>query len=114
MQSYTLEEMTRHTITNIDILMRQFEEFRRQGYAIEREENEIGGLCISAPIHSYDATPVAAVSVSFPLSRLDEAIIADCGAKVREVAQRISVKLGYTLEPREMAYASSAQGAVGS
>lgn len=114
LQSYTLEEMTRHTITDIDILMRQFEEFRRQGYAIEREENEIGGLCISAPIHSYDATPVAAVSVSFPLSRLDEAIIADCGAKVREVAQRISVKLGYTLEPRELAYSTEVQGAVGS
>ena len=114
LQSYPLESMTRNTITDIDILMQQFEAFRRCGYAIEREENEIGGLCISAPIHSYDGAPVAAVSVSFPLSRLDETTITSAGAKVREVAQRISAKLGYTLVPRELAYASEAQGAAGS
>jgi len=114
LQSYPLESMTPNTITDIDHLLQQFEVFRRQGYAIEREENEIGGLCISAPIHNYGATPIAAVSVSFPLSRLDEAIIADCGAKVREVAQRISAKLGYTLEPRELTYSAEAQGAIGS
>ena len=71
LQSYPLAAMTPNTITDIDRLLRQFEVFRRQGYAIEREENEIGGLCISAPIHNHIAQPVAAVSVSFPLSRLD-------------------------------------------
>lgn len=114
LQSYALESMTQNTITDIEVLMRQFELFRRQGYAIEREENEIGGLCISAPIHSYDAVPIAAVSVSFPLSRLDETTISSSGAKVREVAQRISQNLGYTLEKRELAYAPEAQGAAGS
>ena len=114
LQSYPLESMTPNTITDVERLMRQFEAFRRCGYAIEREENEIGGLCISAPIHNYGATPIAAVSVSFPLSRLDEAIIADCGAKVREAAQRVSVKLGYTLVPRELSYSKEAQGAAGS
>ncbi len=114
LQSYPLKSMTPNTITDIDRLMQQFEVFRQQGYAIEREENEIGGLCISAPIHNYGAAPIAAVSVSFPLSRLDEAIIADCGQKVREVAQRMSVKLGYTLEPRDLSYSSELQGAPGS
>ena len=114
LQSYPLESMTQNTITDIDVLMRQFENFRRQGYAIEREENEIGGLCISAPIHSHDAVPIAAVSVSFPLSRLDEATISSSGAKVREVAQRISVKLGYTPQRRALAYVPEAQGAAGS
>ncbi len=114
LQSYRLEPMTPNTITNIEELMRQFTAFRQQGYAIEREENEIGGLCISAPIHSYGAAPVAAVSVSFPLSRLDEAKIPTYGEKVVEVARRISGKLGYSLEPRTSAYASAEQGAAGS
>ncbi len=100
LQSYRLESMTPNTITDIAELMNQFVVFRRQGFAIEREENELGGLCISAPIHSYGAAPVAAVSVSFPLSRLDETKIPVYGAKVLEVAQRISGKLGYSLEPR--------------
>ena len=100
LHSYPLESMTPNTITDLDALLSQFERFRQQGYAIEREENEIGGLCISAPIHSFAAAPVAAVSVSFPLSRLDESMISTYGGKVLESAQRISVKLGYSLEPR--------------
>lgn len=114
LQSYPLQAMTPNTIIDIEELTRQFEDFRQQGYAIEREENEIAGLCISAPIHNYGASPIAAVSVSFPLSRLDEALIADCGVKVREVAQRISVKLGHTFEPRPIAYSAESQGAAGS
>lgn len=114
LQSYRLERMTPYTITDIDELMKQFLAFRQQGYAIESQENELGGLCVSAPIHSYGAAPVAAVSVSIPLSRLDEAKIPTYGAKVVEVARRISGKLGYSLEPRAASYASAEQGAAGS
>ncbi len=110
LQSYPLESMTPNTITDINQLMRQFEEFRHQGYSIEREENEIGGLCISAPIHNYAAQPVAAVSVSFPLSRLDESMISTYGTKIQDVAQRISEKLGYYLEARSLPMAAEAQG----
>jgi len=110
LQSYSLESMTPNTITDIEQLMRQFEEFRHQGYAIEREENEIGGLCISAPIHNHTAIPVAAVSVSFPLSRLNEAMISTYGSKVKGVAQNISEKLGYYLEAGSLSMAAEAQG----
>ena len=110
LQSYPLESMTPNTITDIDQLMQQFEIFRRCGYAIEREENEIGGLCISAPIHNHTAQPVAAVSVSFPISRLNEAMISTYGSKIQDVAQSISQKLGYYLEARTLPMAAEAQG----
>ncbi|MCY4073449.1 MAG: IclR family transcriptional regulator [Chloroflexi bacterium] len=114
LESYPLESMTLNTITDIEVLMGQFKVFHDQGYAIEREENEIGGLCISAPIHNHSSNPVAAVSVSFPLSRLDETMIATYGTKILEVARRISVKLGHHLEPRSLSYASEAQAVAGS
>ena len=114
LESYPLESMTLNTITDIEALMGQFKAFRDQGYAIEREENEIGGLCISAPIHNHSSNPVAAVSVSFPLSRLDETMIATYGTKILEVARRISVKLGHHLEPRSLSYASESQAVAGS
>lgn len=114
LQSYRLASMTPYTITDIDELMKQFLLFRQQGYAVERQENELGGLCISAPIHSFGSAPVAAVSVSIPLSRLDEAKIPTYGAEVVEVARRISGKLGYSLEPRASIYAPAEQGAAGS
>ena len=101
LDAYPLQAMTPHTITDIGVLMDQFAQFREQGYAIEREENEIGGLCISAPIHNFSARPVAAVSVSFPLSRLDEGKVAFYGSEIRAVAQNISVNLGYRIAPRE-------------
>ena len=110
LQSYPLESMTPNTITDIDVLMRQFKDFQAQGYAIEREENEIGGLCISAPIHNHSAKPVGAISVSFPLSRLDETKVSTHGREIRAVAQRISQKLGYYLEARSLSMASAAQG----
>ena len=110
LQSYPLAAMTPNTITDIDQLLSQFEAFRQQGYAVEREENEIGGLCISAPIHNYSAQPVAAVSVSFPLSRLDEAMVSTYGGKVKAVARRISQKLGYYLEARSLSMAPGGQG----
>lgn len=110
LQSYQLESMTPNTITDIDLLMQEFEDFARQGYATEREENEIGGLCISAPIHNYSARPVAALSVSFPLSRLDETMISTYGAEVKSVAQQVSQKLGYYLEARSKSLAAEAQG----
>ena len=110
LQSYPLQSMTPNTITDVDQLMRQFEGFRRCGYAIEREENEIGGLCISAPIHNHTAIPVAAVSVSFPLSRLNEAMISTYGAEIQDVARRISEKLGYYLEARSSPMEAEAQG----
>ncbi len=106
LESYPLEAMTPNTITDMTTLLWQFERFREQGYAIEREENEIGGLCIAAPVHNHTAMPVAAVSISFPLSRLDEKMIPSYGAKVVEVAGRISVKLGCNLSPRPLAQAS--------
>ena len=114
LESYPLESMTLNTITDIEVLMGQFKTFHAQGYAIEREENEIGGLCISAPIHNHSSNPVAAVSVSFPLSRLDETMIATYGIKILEVARCISVKLGHHLEPRSLSYASEAQALAGS
>ena len=110
LRSYPLPSMTPNTITDIDKLLQQFEDFRQLGYAMEREENEIGGLCISAPIHNHMALPVAAISVSFPLSRLDEAMISTYGAKIQAVALRVSQKLGYSLDARLLPMAAAGQG----
>ena len=112
LESRRLESMTPNTITDVEALMKQFKVFHEQGYAIEREENEIGGLCISAPIHNHTARPVAAASVSFPLSRLDETLISAHGLKIAEIVERISVKLGYCPESQSASFLSmsNAQG----
>ena len=51
--------------------LQQLEQARAAGYAVDNEEHELGVMCIAAPVFDYSASPVAALSVSFPASRLD-------------------------------------------
>lgn len=95
LESYKLVVLTPNTITDVKTLTGQFITFRKQGFAIEREEEELGGLCIAAPIFDHTANPIGAISVSFPISRIDESMIPTYGEKISATAKRISEKLGY-------------------
>lgn len=66
-----LQALTAHTITARKALTSELEEIRRQGYAVDREENTLGLNCfaVALPISSPAQD---AVSVSVPLSRLTE------------------------------------------
>ena len=63
---------TPNTITDYDALTRELAAVRRDGYAMDNEEHELGVVCIGAPIFDYSGSPVAALSVSFPASRIGE------------------------------------------
>lgn len=98
LESYDLVALTPRTIVDVKTLTDQFITFRKQGFAIEREEDELGGLCISAPLYNHTAKPIGAISVSFPISRVDEDMIPAYGEKISATAKRISEKLGYIPE----------------
>ena len=48
----------------------ELEKIRRQGYAVDDEEAVQGARCVSAPILNSDREPIAAVSVSGPVTRV--------------------------------------------
>ena len=98
LESYDLVAFTPRTIIDVKTLTDQFITFRKQGFAIEREEEELGGLCIAAPLYDHTAKPIGAISVSFPISRIDEHMIPTYGEKISASAKRISEKLGYIPE----------------
>ncbi len=93
-----LPQMTVHTITDPNLFQHALEDVRRQGYALDDEENEEGGRCVAAPIFDHTGTPIAAVSVSMPMTRLPLAEVPRIGARVREAALAISASLGYSPE----------------
>jgi len=68
---------------------------RRRGYALEREENEEGALCIGAPIFDQDGNVIAAVSVSAPASRISPSAESEVGGAVVQAAHDISARLGF-------------------
>jgi IclR family KDG regulon transcriptional repressor len=92
---YGLPVMTPQTITDPDKFLAELEKTRDQGYAVDDEENEVGGRCVAVSVFDHTGQPVAAVSVSAPTARLTIAEIPQAGAMVRETAKTISRGLGY-------------------
>ncbi|KAA8672685.1 IclR family transcriptional regulator [Clostridium sp. WLY-B-L2] len=88
-----LKPVTKHTITDKNVLIRQLEQFKRQGYAIDDEESEYGLYCIGTTISTVDKNIEAAISISGSKTRIisnKEAIIED----MFDAANEISRKLG--------------------
>lgn len=87
--------VTPKTITDSDRLLAELEQVREQGYAVDDEENEIGGRCVAVPIFDHTGQAIAAVSISAPTARLPLSDVPQAGAMVVKTAKAISRELGY-------------------
>ena len=91
-----LQRFTARTVVDHDALDDVIEAAHRQGYATEVEELALSRACIAAPILDQDGVVVAALSISGPLSAIDlGSREAELASRVIEVADSISVGLGY-------------------
>ena len=87
-----MKKFTEYTITDWDELLKELEAIRRNGYAIEREEVELGMTCIAAPIFSNHEI-IAAISVSGPVSRVTEDMQEQIIQAVKKTAAEITQAL---------------------
>lgn len=101
-EQHGLRSITTRTITDLNLLLTHLEQVRRQGYAVDDEENEEGVRCVAAAIFDHTSRPVASVSVSAPTIRLPLENVPWIGAKVREIALAISGNLGYVERAEEV------------
>jgi DNA-binding IclR family transcriptional regulator len=86
-----LPAFTKNTIHALPVLERELDRVRRQGYAIDNEEAELGVRCIGAGIRDDTGALVAGLSVSSPAERMKPA----WSALVKETAEKISRAIGY-------------------
>jgi DNA-binding IclR family transcriptional regulator len=91
-----LRRSTPRTITTLDGLEEDLERIRKRGFATDNEEHEEGVACVGTPVFDHRGISVAAISVSGPTPRILNADTADLGALLREHAESISKKLGYS------------------
>jgi len=92
----TLVRRTENTITDPILLREHLKTVRKQGYAIDDEENEKGIRCVAAPIYNEIGKTVAAISITAPAFRVTKKVIQDTlKREVTETALRISERLGY-------------------
>lgn len=98
LSSYDLSRYTQNTLTEVDAVMYDLDRTRERGFAIDDEEYELGGRCVSAPILNHLGEPVAAVSISVPLPRIPPERVPYFGKKVKEIAAQISERMGYRIK----------------
>ena len=90
-----LKRYTDQTITDLDELRAELARVRSRGYAIDRQEHEMGVKCVAVPTFDHKRT-AAAVSVSGPVDRMDDHIASEnLISTLMEVAARISEQMGW-------------------
>ena len=93
LEGYGLYRRTEKTVVDRQALLAEFETIRKRGYAVDREETVLGGVCIGAAIAS-DGTPVSlALSVSTPLVRMTPAREQEIVGAVLENARLAALEL---------------------
>lgn len=93
MKSIDYEPITPYTITSPEVYIDNLKEVRKNGYAIDCRENSMYQFCAAAPVRDYKGDVIAAVSCS---GLYDEYLnYHDLGMIVKDVANKISEKLGY-------------------
>lgn len=96
MKDCSFIRFTPNTIGSIDELRKELLKVRKQGWAMDDQELEIGHRCISAPIYDYRGDIIAAISASGDVRVLTDDRIEDTAEYVRQAALELSRSMGYT------------------
>ncbi|MBD3671784.1 MAG: IclR family transcriptional regulator [Gammaproteobacteria bacterium] len=87
-----LPAYTDNTLTDEESLVEEGVHCRKNGYALDNQEAEIGVGCIGALIYGEGGVPIGGLSISAPIERRRDEWI----PILHEAAARISRALGYT------------------
>jgi len=96
LSTISFQPATQKTIMNLVQFRQELERIRRQGYAVDDEEAVQGARCVSAPILNSDGEPIAAVSVSGPVTRVSPNQVAALAGAVTSAARAISTSMGFS------------------
>lgn len=97
---------TKNTNTSKEELKGELREVRRQGFAVDDEEFEVGVKCVAAPINKHDGEVEAAISVTGLAAQMDGQSVREVAELVKKYAGKISANLGYETSKKN----KSAQG----
>jgi DNA-binding IclR family transcriptional regulator len=90
-----LVRFTPHTLTSVAEIEKELSRCLERGYAVVREEYEIGLNALAVPIRDADGSVTAAVSASGPAYRFDDARMEEITPSLIAGAAEISYRLGY-------------------
>jgi IclR family acetate operon transcriptional repressor len=89
-----MPRFTPNTITRIDDLFEELRLVRRNGFAMDREEFQLGVVCVGAPIRDYTGAVVGSISASTPLMRAGKPHIDLIRDEIVAATRALSLELG--------------------
>jgi DNA-binding IclR family transcriptional regulator len=94
----SLAVRTPRTISDPDKFFEHIRTVAGQGFAIDRDECELGLCCAAAPVYDETGRVVAALSVSAPSARVSEdALLREICPRVVSAAEGLSRELGHAV-----------------
>ncbi|ASS92545.1 IclR family transcriptional regulator [Peribacillus simplex] len=92
LKELTLVQNTKNTFVDLHLLKEHLKVIRKQGYAVDDEETEIGLRCIAAPV-IFEGNMISAVAIAGPALRLNKKLDKDLSKKLIQCSSRISKML---------------------
>ncbi|MBW1996822.1 MAG: IclR family transcriptional regulator [Deltaproteobacteria bacterium] len=90
-----LARFTPNTITDKAVLFEQLREVREHGFAVDREEHDIGINAIGAPIFNSEKRAIASIVVAGPSQRITWSKDSSMVTLLKDTAAKISGRLFY-------------------
>ncbi|KUO49179.1 MAG: hypothetical protein APF76_07085 [Desulfitibacter sp. BRH_c19] len=92
-----LKKFTKYTITDIDVLLKQFIKIKQQGFAIDNQEIALGFSCVAVPVFDAYGKASAAISVSGNTISLTKEKINEYTPFLIECSKKISNEIGWSI-----------------
>ncbi len=89
-----MTRFTPNTITDISELVEDMRHVRRNGFALDREEFQVGVVCVGAAVRDHSGAVIGALSASAPAFRASEEHLARMRAAVADAARALSAEFG--------------------
>jgi DNA-binding IclR family transcriptional regulator len=89
-----MKARTPNTITSPLILKEELRMIHSRGYSIDDEENDEGARCVGVAVRNQRGSPVAAMSVSGPASRVTKSKVPEIAEVLIRSARDLSRELG--------------------
>ena len=93
--SHVLKPYTTHTVGSVEALRDQLELIRRRGWSIDDQEHEDSVMCLASPVRDYTGQVVAAMSVSWPIFRFNQADFEKIVSEITSATDQLSAIMGW-------------------
>lgn len=87
---------TKYSIKTYEELLKELDETKKRGYAIDDRESQEEIFCVAAPIYDYSNKAIAAISIASLAYKMNEKRQEELGKTVVKTALDISARLGFT------------------